>query len=411
MSQNHDPLMGELRSLIAALETDCRNNNSAGLLLQIEKLKHWAQRLARFDSPQVLQDQNAELLLRLKNSTSSLESTVSSYRGILDSFETFRFSMDVVLRLKHLEDLPESIAMLRSVRNLESLHLVLAEELFAGRVAEDIQLASSGELREQINQFTPTTHIPRLFLGQTAKILDPAFFLGRDLDYGSAFIFALRHKYLPGRVIGTVAGHDQSPNRFTPDKPSDFLCHFSDILAHTLIMVLEHSQLEDLSVRDRLTGLNNRVYLERHAPRILNFATRKNIPVHMLFIDINGFKTINDQFGRAVGDQVLIAVGQAVSNAIRKYDIFVRLGSDEFGILLPDTNAEQTEIFVQRIRQTLNNLDTSTLCGRQTELRLSASVGIARFVPSQTLEDLLQLAVQQVYADRSLQSDSQIDSN
>jgi diguanylate cyclase (GGDEF)-like protein len=222
-----------------------------------------------------------------------------------------------------------------------------------------------------------------------------------DPPAGSCFIFALGHKYQQGKVIGIVAAYDPDPERYAPDKATDFLGHFCDILGCTLITALEHAQLEELTVRDALTGVNNRAYLERHAPRILDFAARKNLPVHLLFIDLNGFKAVNDTLGHEAGDQVLVGVAQAIRAMVRKYDIFVRMGGDEFVILLPDTDRDMAAIFTQRLRQTLAGIDVSALSGLVTELNISASVGVSRHQPGQSLEDLIRSADQRMYEEKA----------
>lgn len=394
-------ILGELRRLTLALEGQLRANDPAGLKTQIKGLKAWGRRMALFGSPENLQEQNAELVLRLKQSKQSFDVTVGAYRGLLDSFETFRKSIDLILQLKRLDDLPQTLEAVQEVRHLHVLHMVLDADIFAGRVPPEVHLVAAQALREKLRPFSPALHAPRMYLGETGGVHDSRFFFGREVHHGSAFIFALRHKYLRGRIIGTVAAYDPDPTRFAQDKATDFLSHFCDILANTLITALEHAQLEELTVRDMLTGLNNRTYLERHAPRILDFAARKSMPVHLLFIDLNGFKAINDQLGHDAGDLILIAVGRAIKEMVRRYDIFVRLGGDEFVILLPDTTTDTASVFVRRLRQTLGELDPRSICGRETELRVSASIGVAPFTPPQTLDELLRTADQRMYDDKS----------
>jgi diguanylate cyclase (GGDEF)-like protein len=150
-----------------------------------------------------------------------------------------------------------------------------------------------------------------------------------------------------------------------------------------------------------LTGANNRAYLERHAPRILDFAQRKGLPVHLLFVDLNGFKAINDSLGHDCGDLVLSAVARSIQGIVRKYDILVRLGGDEFVIVLPDTDEDMAQAFVTRLRQTLAGIDVGQVCTLDTDLRVSAAVGMSRHHPGQTLEELIRAADQGMYLDKS----------
>jgi diguanylate cyclase (GGDEF)-like protein len=123
--------------------------------------------------------------------------------------------------------------------------------------------------------------------------------------------------------------------------------------------------------------------------------------VHLLFIDLNGFKAVNDTLGHEAGDLVLVGVAQAIRAMVRKYDIFVRMGGDEFVILLPDTDRDMAAIFTQRLRQTLAGIDVSALSGLATELSISASVGVSRHQPGQSLDDLIRSADLRMYEEKT----------
>ena len=153
---------------------------------------------------------------------------------------------------------------------------------------------------------------------------------------------------------------------------------------------------------DSLTGVHNRAYLERHAQRILDFASRKNLPAHLLFIDLNGFKKVNDTLGHEAGDLVLIAVARTIQAMVRKYDIFVRLGGDEFVIILPDTNEHKAYSFVQRLNYALRRIDVADISGVPTNITISTSIGMARYRNGMTLEELIRAADQAMYTQKHL---------
>jgi diguanylate cyclase (GGDEF)-like protein len=405
MPRGQSTLLTELKSLVAAIEVSARANDSVTLKAHLKELVAWARQLIlRVPlSSSALAVENAGLKRRLSASKISFNSMISAYKAILDAFETFRGTVDLVQQTKRLEELPATLDAIRRLRNLHTLHVVLDHDLFEQRIPKGVGRASAAMIRERLKQFSPSPHAPRLFLGEVRHIEKPGFFLGLDEDpsSGSCFIFALGHKYVHSKIIGVVAAYDPNPRRYAPDKATDFLSHFCDILACTLITALEHAQLEELTVRDGLTGVNNRTYLERHAGRILDFAARKKLPVHLLFIDLNGFKAVNDTLGHEAGDAILVAVARALQAMIRKYDILVRLGGDEFVILLPDTDKHMARAFVTRLRQTLADLDVGQVCSLDTDLRVSASVGLSRHQPPQSLESLIKAADQNMYEDKA----------
>ena len=405
MPRGHNTLLAELRSLIAAIEVSSRAGDGGALKTHLRKLLTWGRELILRtpSSTSGLAEQNENLRRRLRASKTSFDSMITAYKAILDAFETFRGTVDLVQQTKRLEELPQTLDAIRRLRNLHTLNVILDQDLFERRIPEGVGRASAVTIRERIRQFSPAPHAPRLFLGEVRHIDNSGFFLGLDQDppSGSCFIFALGHKYVHSKIIGVVAAYDPDPNRYAPDKATDFLSHFCDILACTLITALEHAQLEELTVRDSLTGVNNRAYLERHAGRILDFAARKKLPVHLLFIDLNGFKAVNDTLGHEAGDAILVSVAGAIQAMVRRYDIFVRLGGDEFVILLPGADEDMSRAFVARLRRTLADIDVGRVCALDTDLRISASVGVSRHRPPQSLEELIKSADQNMYQDKN----------
>ncbi|MDO9584354.1 MAG: sensor domain-containing diguanylate cyclase [Desulfomicrobium sp.] len=406
MPRGQNILLAELKRLAATIEASARAGDPVTLRARLKELLAWGRQviLRTPAAPSALVEDNEALRRRLRTSKASFDSMITAYKAILDAFETFRGTVDLVHQTKRLEELPHTLEAIRKLRNLHTLHVILDQDLFEHRIPAGVGRAGAAVIRTRLRQFSPTPHAPRLFLGEVGHIENPGFFLGLDKDplSGSCFIFALGHKYVHSKIIGVVAAYDPDPQRYAPDKATDFLSHFCDILACTLITALEHAQLEELTVRDALTGVNNRTYLERHAGRILDFAARKKLPVHLLFIDLNGFKAINDTLGHEAGDAILVAVARSIQAMIRKYDIFVRLGGDEFVLLLPDTDEFMARSFVARLRQTLASLNVGKACCLDTDLRVSASVGISRHDPHQSLEDLIRAADQHMYEDKSL---------
>lgn len=340
-----------------------------------------------------------ELRQKLQTAERAHKATIIAYQSLLDALHSFRHSISLIHQLKSLKDLPSCIEDIACLRSLPQMRVILDQELFSGYVPQEISLVSANQLQQHLTQFSPTIHAPRLYLGLVAHINHPDFFLGghKKSAQGSCFIFCLNHKYQRQKTIGILVGYDPDPTRFTAHKASDFLEHFCEILSATLVTLLEHAQLKELSILDDLTKVHNRSYLQRHAQRILDFSARKNLPVHLLFIDLNHFKAINDTLGHETGDLVLIAVAQTIQNMIRKYDIFVRLGGDEFIIVLPDTDAQRAQAFISRLDQALSLINVADLCGVPTSLKISASVGLAAFARGLTLEDLIRSADQNMY--------------
>lgn len=122
----------------------------------------------------------------------------------------------------------------------------------------------------------------------------------------------------------------------------------------------------------------NRQYFNLFLKRELELGRRYNLPISVLFIDVDRLKYINDTYGHLAGDMYLKAVVRAIQKAIRKSDLLIRWGGDEFLVLL-HTNYEGALKTQERIRQILNR--SSVLIGSK-RFKLSASIGLAEVTGS-----------------------------
>ena len=122
-----------------------------------------------------------------------------------------------------------------------------------------------------------------------------------------------------------------------------------------------HQELLDMASRDPLTGaLNRRGMLER-VPELIPTLVRKRQPLAVVVFDLDHFKNINDTYGHAQGDQVLCHFAALVSAEKRASDWFVRLGGEEFALVLPETDAAQARALAERIQQGLRQPSESGL--------------------------------------------------
>ena len=131
-------------------------------------------------------------------------------------------------------------------------------------------------------------------------------------------------------------------------------------------------ELRELAYSDALTGLHNRHYFFREAQTYLQSA-QDDRGAALVYLDLDGFKLINDTYGHAVGDTVLRIMGARLRGLLRSGDLLARLGGDEFAFLVRVDGAQALESLVERIRHTLRQ--PVALDG--AELRLSVSVGTA----------------------------------
>ena len=156
---------------------------------------------------------------------------------------------------------------------------------------------------------------------------------------------------------------------------SDFNALLGEMEAWQSHLQSENETLAHQASHDSLTGLPNRAYFEGRLIRALRSAAKVNERVAVLFLDSDRFKDINDNFGHAAGDAVLVAVAERVRAQLREDDLVARLGGDEFAVLLaPLHKAEDAQRIADKI---IASMDTPIRVPGNTEVLTSLSIGIA----------------------------------
>jgi two-component system cell cycle response regulator len=154
--------------------------------------------------------------------------------------------------------------------------------------------------------------------------------------------------------------------------------------------------IEDLAYLDDLTHLFNARYLRLVLARELSVAREANLPLSLLFLDLDGFKSINDTHGHLVGSQLLVEVARVLRGCVRDQDTLVRYGGDEYVVLLRRSDSKGALMVAERIRATL--AAHRFLSREGLALTLTTCVGVASFPEhADSEEDLLELADRAMY--------------
>jgi diguanylate cyclase (GGDEF)-like protein len=142
---------------------------------------------------------------------------------------------------------------------------------------------------------------------------------------------------------------------------------------------------------DALTGLHNRGWLDDAFDREVKRSERDQLPLALIMIDVDNFKSYNDDYGHLAGDQVLITVAKAIRTPLRPNDLVARFGGEEFAVLLPETTVENAKIIAERLRQRVSGADPGTL-DNKTLPRVTISLGIAGRQPGYSLDMMIAAA-------------------
>ncbi len=143
------------------------------------------------------------------------------------------------------------------------------------------------------------------------------------------------------------------------------------------------NKLERLSSTDFLTDTANRFRLEEEAVRWMEFCRRQKMPLTLAFIDVDNLKRINDRYGHAAGDAVLVDLARTFQQQMRSSDTLARWGGDEFVLLLPNTTLKNAVLFMQRIKSSVPKAETAA------HVPITWSCGIVQMRPGAGFHTLL----------------------
>jgi diguanylate cyclase (GGDEF)-like protein len=159
---------------------------------------------------------------------------------------------------------------------------------------------------------------------------------------------------------------------------------------------LQLKRTEELSVTDDLTQLYNSRYLNQVLRRETKRASRSGRPLSLLFIDLDGFKAVNDTHGHLCGSRTLVEAAAVIKGSARETDVVSRFGGDEFALILPDTGGEGAFAVGERIRERVAEFEFLSQDG--LKIRLTASVGVATLPDvAASAEELVQAADSAMY--------------
>ncbi|MEY9853290.1 diguanylate cyclase (GGDEF)-like protein/PAS domain S-box-containing protein [Leifsonia sp. EB41] len=206
-----------------------------------------------------------------------------------------------------------------------------------------------------------------------------------------------------GAVLGVISCLFRREREFD-ERTVELQAALARQAAQVLVRLRLQRQLEALALRDQLTGLGNRVMIEGAIQQALHGSGEIRRPVALIFVDLDGFKVINDELGHGIGDDVLKEITRRMSAAVRHEDTVGRLGGDEFLIVCEDTDGDDARAIAERVCDVIRK----PLPGAEA-YPVTASIGIAVKAAdrdsSVSVTTMIDLADQAMYASKQAGKD------
>jgi two-component system, cell cycle response regulator len=183
-----------------------------------------------------------------------------------------------------------------------------------------------------------------------------------------------------GRIVGVLNLYDKEDGRAFTTHDLETILAFASQASVAIDNVLLHQEAQRLSLTDALTGLWNYRYLTIGLSHEIERASRFGRPLAVLMVDLDRFKSVNDQHGHQIGDAVLIELSARMRAEVREVDTVARYGGEEFVIVLPETDAAGAARLAERLGTVIRS---SPFCAEPAQgsrnLAVTASIGVAVF--------------------------------
>ena len=158
------------------------------------------------------------------------------------------------------------------------------------------------------------------------------------------------------------------------------------ILSESLRRGLQYEELFASARKDALTGLANRRFFEERINGLMDGARRYKRPLTMASLDLDHFKQVNDNLGHSQGDRVLKQVADVFSRAIRSTDMLIRIGGDEFLLVMDDTDQKSGRILAERLCKAVNSMEIWS----DSSTKLGVSIGMSQWKTEETLDEWME---------------------
>jgi diguanylate cyclase (GGDEF)-like protein len=196
-----------------------------------------------------------------------------------------------------------------------------------------------------------------------------------------------------GARLGTLCVIDRKPRVLTAEQRAR-LADLAAIAVDEMELRLKNRRLAELNRMDPMIGIYNRLHFMEAAEIERVRSNRYNRPFSILSFDIDHFKKVNDSWGHAAGDAVLIGIAREAKALLRRQDLLARMGGEEFAILMPETNREGGEVIAERLRA---RIAEAKFRHEAADIAVTVSIGVAEADQAADIAEVLKEADAALY--------------
>jgi len=201
----------------------------------------------------------------------------------------------------------------------------------------------------------------------------------------------------PEKPFGVLGMGSVEADRFSPDQSVDFLQHLAQVVGLSLENAIARDRLARISITDSLTGSHNRRFLQPHSHQPLSQWFGSDTQVVCLYFDVDGFKAINDRLGHTAGDDLLTEIASTAQQFARAKDPLIRMGGDEFILLLPGCSEEKACEIAGRIVQACG-----AIAVEDEKVAISMGIAYSHADRDMAVKQLIEYADEAMYVAKAL---------
>ena len=196
-------------------------------------------------------------------------------------------------------------------------------------------------------------------------------------------------------TVGVLNINDNDEESFSISD-LDFVINIAEFISLSISNAVLYEQTKKLAVTDGLTGITNRPSMDRALWSEFERSVRYKVPLSIILLDVDHFKTVNDSYGHQKGDEVLVAVASLIQKVCRTNDVAARYGGEEFMMILPQSTSQGAFRIAERLREELMKI---SFTGNESKFSVTASSGVAELDTDlmKDTDQLVEVADQALY--------------